>query len=134
MRAQNMEILQIVGLALLGTVLLTIVRQTRSDIAVALSAAVGVVVFMMAASRLAQFVSVLTQLADAAGVSRIYLDTVLRVVGVAYLAAFGAQVCRDAGEGALASKVELAGKVLILTMSVPLMFALLELVFRVLPS
>ncbi|MEA4882879.1 MAG: stage III sporulation protein AD [Clostridia bacterium] len=129
-----MEILQIVGLALLGTVLLTIVRQTRSDIAVALSAAVGVVVFMMAASRLAQFVSVLTQLADAAGVSRIYLDTVLRVVGVAYLAAFGAQVCRDAGEGALASKVELAGKVLILMMSVPLMFALLELVFRVLPS
>ena len=63
-----------------------------------------------------------------------YLDTVLRVIGVAYLAAFGGQVCRDAGEGALAAKVELAGKVLILAMSVPLMFALLDLILRILPS
>ncbi|MFY9133879.1 MAG: stage III sporulation protein AD [Bacillota bacterium] len=129
-----MEIFQVVGMAILGAVLLAFLRQTRSDMAIVLSAALGIVVFLMVVTRLAYFVEVLSDLAVRAGVNRMYLDTVLRVIGVAYLAAFGGQVCRDAGEGALATKVELAGKVLILAMSVPLMFALLDLILRILPS
>jgi len=129
-----MQIFQVIGLAILGAVLLAFLRQTRSDLAVVLSAAFGIVIFLMVVSNLAYFVEVMSDLAAKAGVNRLYLDTVLRVIGVAYLASFGGQVCRDAGEGALATKVELAGKVLILAMSVPLMFALLDLVLRILPS
>ena len=130
----QMQIFQVIGLAILGAVLLAFLRQTRSDLAVVLSAALGIVIFLMVVSNLAYFVEVMSDLAAKAGVNRLYLDTVLRVIGVAYLASFGGQVCRDAGEGDLATKVELAGKGLILAMSVPLMFALLDLVLRILPS
>ncbi len=133
-RGVAMLIAQVIGVALLGCALLAMLRGVRSDMAVALSAALGVVLFVLVVSRLADFVAALTGMASAAGVNRLYLDTVLRAVGVAYLASFGAQVCRDAGEGALAVKVELVGKVLILCMAAPLMFALLETVLRVLPQ
>lgn len=129
-----MLIAQVIGVALLGSALLSMLRGIRSDIAVAVSVSLGVVLFVLVVSRLAQFVTALWEMASAAGISRPYLDTVLRVVGVAYLSAFGAQVCRDAGEGALAVKVELAGKVLILGMAAPLMFALVDAVLRVLPQ
>ena len=129
-----MLITQVIGVALLGCALLSMLRSARSDVAVAVSASLGVVLFMLVAARLADFVTAILSMASAAGVNRVYLDTVLRVVGVAYLAAFGAQVCRDAGEGALAVKVELAGKVLILGMAAPLMFALLDVVLQVMPQ
>jgi len=129
-----MLITQVIGVALLGCALLSMLRSARSDVAVAVAASLGVVLFMLVAARLADFVTAILSMASAAGVNRVYLDTVLRVVGVAYLAAFGAQVCRDAGEGALAVKVELAGKVLILGMAAPLMFALLDTVLQVLPQ
>ena len=129
-----MLIAQIVGVALLGSALLAMVRNVRADMAVAVSASLGVVLFVLVVARLADFIATLTGMAQAAGVNRLYLDTVLRVVGVAYLASFGAQVCRDAGEGALGVKVELAGKVLILGMAAPLMYALLDTVLRVLPQ
>ncbi|MCR4427112.1 MAG: stage III sporulation protein AD [Firmicutes bacterium] len=129
-----MEILRVVGFALMGVLLLTLLRGTRSEMAVLLSIALGTALFLVIATRLEGFVSVLSDISAKAGISGVYINTVLRVMGVAYLAGFGAQVCRDAGEGALAAKVEMAGKVLILVMSMPLMFALLDVILRVLPS
>ncbi|HNU94759.1 MAG TPA: stage III sporulation protein AD [Bacillota bacterium] len=129
-----MLIAQVIGVALLGCALLSLLRSARSDVAVAVSVSLGVVLLVLVMSRLADFITAILGMASTAGVNRLYLDTVLRVVGVAYLAAFGAQVCRDAGEGALAVKVELAGKVLILGMAAPLMFALLDTVLQVLPQ
>jgi len=82
---------------------------------------------------LGQAVTALAELAARAKVERFYLDTVLRVIGVAYLAEFGSQICRDAGEGAIASKVELAGKVLIMVLAVPVVTAVVEVVLRLLP-
>ncbi len=74
----------------------------------------------------------LRDLANQGGVAPDYLGTVLRIVGVAYLTEFGAQVARDAGEGAVASKVELGGKVLVLTMALPILLGILQLVVHLL--
>jgi len=72
--------------------------------------------------------NVVTDMANRAGAGEFYLGTVLRVIGIAYVAEFAAQIARDAGEGALASKVELAAKVLILVLAVPVLVAVLDLV------
>jgi len=54
------------------------------------------------------------------------------VMGVAYLAGFGAQICRDAGESSLGIKLELAGKIIILFLAVPIMVAIMEMILRLL--
>ena len=56
---------------------------------------------------------------------------VLRVIGIAYVAQFGAELCRDAGESAVASKIEFAGKIIIMTLSMPIMYKLLEVVNKI---
>lgn len=121
------------GMALIALAAVVVVRQIRPDMGMVASVAAGLVFVAIAVSRLSYFASAIDALADSAGVSRIHIDIVLRVVGVAYLASFAADVCRDAGEGALASRVELAGNAIILGMASPLIFALLETVMRVLP-
>ena len=58
----------------------------------------------------------------------------LKIIGIAYIADFGAQVTRDAGEEAMASKIEMAGKVLILVMAIPIVTMIIETIIKILPS
>ncbi|HEY8552693.1 MAG TPA: stage III sporulation protein AD, partial [Thermaerobacter sp.] len=83
---------------------------------------------------IAAIIRVLQEVADRADLDARYTATLLKIVGVAYLAEFGAQLCRDAGESALAAKVELAGKVVILLLAVPILMAVLELLIGLLPA
>lgn len=128
-----MHILQIVGFALVAAVLTVVVRRLRPELGLLLSLAAGAVILLLVLPSLLSVFQRLRYLSAAAQVNLRYLDTVLKIVGVAYLTEFGAQICRDAGEGALAAKVELAGKVLILLLSVPILNAILDLLIKLLP-
>lgn len=128
-----MAILQVVGFALVVVALLVVLRQERPELAVLAGAAAGIVILVTLLDRLNLVLDAVAGLAARAGLEPFYLGTVLRIIGVAYLAEFGAQVCRDAGEGALAHKVELAGKVLILVLAVPVILAVLDLMLRMVP-
>lgn len=124
---------QIVGLALVAAVLLMVVRQQRPELGLLLSLAAGVLIFLLVLGKISGVVALLEELATAARVDRLYLTTLLKIIGVSYIAEFGAQVCRDAGEQAVASRVELAAKVLIVVLAMPIVVAVLESVMRLLP-
>ncbi len=128
-----MDIARVVAFAFIAVVLVVVLRQERPELAMLVGAAAGAMLVLQMLGPLGQAVTALADLAGRAKVERFYLDTVLRVIGVAYLAEFGSQICRDAGEGALASKVELAGKVLIMVLAVPVVTAVVEVVLRLLP-
>jgi stage III sporulation protein AD len=125
-------VLQVVAFALVSAVLLVVVRQNRPELAVPLGLAAGALIFIFVAARLAEVIAVIGRVAEAGGTGISYLGVVLRVIGVAYVAEFGAQVCRDAGEGALAAKVELAGKLAVVLLAAPVVVAVLDLVLGML--
>jgi stage III sporulation protein AD len=128
-----MEIIQIVAFGLIATVLAVVIRGQRPEMAMALSVAAGVVIFLMMLGRIGSVVEIIRDLSDRAGVSAIYLGTILKIVGIAYIAEFGSQICRDAGEGALAAKVEFAAKVLIMVLAVPILVAVLQALLKLVP-
>jgi stage III sporulation protein AD len=127
-----MEIVHIVGLGFVAAILLVLLRQQRPELATQLSIAVGAIIFVLMIGRILSVVNVLDSLAQRAKIGEIYLATVLKIVGVAYVADFGAQVLRDSGEGAVASKVEMAGKIIILMMAVPIIIAITETLLKML--
>lgn len=128
-----MEIWQIVGLALIVTVICVVLRQIRPEIALQLSILAGASIFILILSKIKVIVDLLQTLADQANISSYYLLIVLKIVGVAYLAEFGAQICRDAGESALATKIELAAKVGVIALAIPIIVAITESLVRLVP-
>lgn len=128
-----LEALRLAGIGLLVTVVAVTVRSARPELAVQISLAGGTLILLLVLQRLASVVAVLVDLANRAQLSAPYLDIVLKVIAVAYLVGLGAQVCRDAGERAVADKLELAGKVLILTMALPVMVAVVDAVAGIIP-
>ncbi len=129
----DMEVLQVVGLGFIAVVLLTVLKQQRPEIAILLSIAAGVTIFLMMLGKISSIISVLEELGRNAKVNSFYMTTILKIVGIAYIGDFGAQVCRDAGEGAIASKVEFAAKVLVLIVALPVAVGLLETIIGLLP-
>lgn len=128
-----MEILQIVGLALIVTIIAVVLRKFQPEIAIQLSILAGAVIFILVLGKIKVIVDLLESLAEQANISSYYLIIVLKIVGIAYLAEFGAQICRDAGEGALATKVEIAAKIGVLVLAIPIIVAILESLVRLIP-
>lgn len=129
-----MEILQIVGLSILAAVIIVLVKQANlPTVAITLSILVGATIFLMMLTKIGAIIDILQQLADRANVNQFYLATILKIIGIAYIAEFGSQMCRDSGETAIASKIEFAAKILIMILAIPIFAAILESIIRLLP-
>jgi len=126
------EITQIVGFGLVAAVLVVILRQYKPEIALLVSLAAGITLFMLVLGKIGAIVEVLKDLSNRANVNLVYLSVILKIVGIAYIADFGAQLCRDAGEGALAAKIEFAAKILILILAIPIVMAVLDILMKIL--
>ncbi len=128
-----MEIVQIVGLGFIVTLLILIIRSQRPEIAVQISITLATVIFLLVLAKIEVVLNLFRDLADKASISQMYLNTILKIIGIAYITEFGAQVCRDAGEGAVAGKIEFAGKILVMVMAIPIIALVLETIFRLIP-
>lgn len=118
----------VAGVLLCAGVLSTVLRTHRPELAMGLSLLAGVLVLGVVLSRLTPFLTALRRMLAAGGLSEDAFSVVLRGVGVCLLTQLTADVCRDAGQSALAGKAELAGRVLLLLIAVPLYQQILTLI------
>lgn len=83
--------------------------------------------------KISAILAVFRELANKAEVNLIYVTTIFKVVGIAYLTEFSAEICRDAGSSAIAAKIELAGKIIIITLAIPILVSILEAILQLIP-
>lgn len=126
-----MDIVKIVSFALVALLVVTLVKNDRKDIALLISLVAGIVIFMFMISRLTIIVNFLQNLSNKANIDIVYLDTVFKILGIAYLTSFCSEICRDAGESSIASKVEFSGKILILTLAIPILMAVMQTILKI---
>lgn len=112
--------------------LINLLRQQRPELAMQLAVATGAMLFLLMISKVMQVVDVMQTLGAKAKVEQAHMTTVLKIIGIAYVADFGSQVLQDAGEKSVASKVEMAGKILIMLLAIPIILAILETVIKML--
>ncbi|WP_445594043.1 stage III sporulation protein AD [Bacillus velezensis] len=129
-----MDIVQIVGLGLIATFLSLIVKEQKPTFAFMIVVFSGCVIFLYLIDQIYDIIRMIEKIAVNANVNMVYVETILKIIGIAYIAEFGAQLTKDAGQGAIASKIELAGKILILVMAVPILTVIIETILGLIPS
>ncbi len=129
-----MEIVQIAGIGLLAAILMLVLKEQRPLFAFLLAMFTGVFIFLMMLGKIDAVIGTMQQLAERSGIPSVYLKTILKMIGIAYIAEFASQIIRDAGAESVASKVEFAGKVLILVIAVPIINVIVETVVGLLPA
>jgi len=125
-----MDIMKIVGIGIVATILAVILREQKPEIAVQVSIVTGLIIFVFVIAKLNSVVEVLKYFASKTNIDLLYFTTILKVIAIAYITEFGAQVCKDAGESSIASKIEFGGKVLIMIMAIPILAALMDIITK----
>lgn len=127
-----MEILKVSAFALIATVIIVLIKQEKKEIGVTISIFAAVILAVYAVLKLEDIVSLVFALIENAGVNAKYLEIILKVVGIAYIIELTKDVCIDSGETALASKVEMAGKIMIVSMTIPIISGVIEVINKLL--
>ncbi|MBQ7916674.1 MAG: stage III sporulation protein AD [Firmicutes bacterium] len=124
--------LKVIGMAFAGVMLALLMGQQKSEYSLYIAIAVGVLIFLYISGYLQEAVKLLQDMGAQSGVSGGALGILFKVMGIAYLTEFSAQLCKDAGHAAIAMKVELAGKLMILVTAIPIFSSLAEMILSLL--
>lgn len=120
--------IQIIAVAIVSVVIIMLIKQYKPEYAVVAQVAVGIVIFFMILKDIPPVISGIESLAASAGYNQEYAVILIKALGICILTQLGSDTCRDAGEGALATKVELAGKVTVISLSMPLFQAVSKII------
>ncbi len=115
-----MNVLAIAGIAIVAAILAAVLKRYHQEYSIAVTIAAGVMILVQILSNITPAISQISTLLTSAGLNGEYALILFKALGVCFLTQFSADSCKDAGESALAAKVELAGKIAIVLLSLPL--------------
>ena len=128
-----MDIIKIIGVGLIALIIIIIVKQYRPEFTMYVSVAAGIIILLLVMDKLSAIINLLTNLAYRTSINNEFIFLLIKITGIAILTEFASSVCKDSGETAIASKVDMGGKIIIIAMSIPIIASLLETILKVLP-
>lgn len=126
-----MEIIQVASFILIALILYVAIKDKKQEIAVFIPMVAGAIIFIFLIPKIQGIMDFLNSLAIKANIDSFYLGVVLKIIGIAFIATFCSELCKDSGAGSLASKIEFSGKILILILAIPILMAVLDSILKI---
>ena len=131
--AQLVDIIKIIGRGQISLIIIIIVRQYKPEFTLYVSLLAGALILLLIMDKLEGIIDLLTTLSNKTAINNDFLTLLIKITGIAFLTEFAVSICKDTGESAIANKVDMGGKVIIVSMSIPIISSLLETVVEILP-
>lgn len=128
-----MDIFKILAIAILTCIASLIVKQVKQEFASIVAIAGGIVILLFLINYVEGIIGVFGSLVEQTNLSPSLFATILKIIGIGYLTEFTSNICLDTGNSSLASKVGLAGKIIILFLAIPIITNLIEVIIGILP-
>lgn len=128
-----MEIIKIIGIALIALIIIIMLKQYKPEYAIFISILTGILILFLVMDRLTGIINLIESIQDKFSINMQFIALLIKITGIAFLSEFAISVCKDSGEVAIASKIEIGSKIIIISMSVPIISSLLEIILKILP-
>ena len=128
-----MEIIKIIGIALIALIIIIMLKQYRPEYAIFISILTGVLILFLVMDRLTGIINLIESIQSKFSINTQFIALLIKITGIAFLSEFAVSICKDSGEAAIASKIELGSKIIIISMSIPIISSLLEVILKILP-
>lgn len=125
-----MDIFKIVGLGFISLVFIIVIKQYKPEFAVGISITVGIFMFAAVVVGIAPVMDEIREIFSMANLPTEYLKALFKALGICFLTQVACDACKDAGQGGIATKLEMAGKAAILVLSLPLFREVLSIATR----
>jgi len=127
-----MDIFKIIAFAIVALVMIIILDKTNKEYSLALTIISAVIILVMIMTKLDEIISLLENLVTKAGINKNYLIVLLKVTGIAYIVEIAKNICVDAGKSSLATKIEIAGKVSVVSLTIPIITSTVTVIVDIL--
>ena len=127
------DIIKIIGIGLIALIIIMIIKQYKPEFVVYVSLLAGAMILILIIQKIEPVIELLNNLSNKTSVNNEFLGLLIKITGIAFLTEYAVSVCKDAGETAIANKMDMGGKVIIVSMSVPIIASLLETVLKIMP-
>lgn len=128
-----MEVMQLVGIAMVSTILCLVIKKDRPEMANFVGITAGVIILLSVVMKLGFIIDGIQSLADKVNIPTMYISLIIKLIGICYIIEFAVSLCNDCGEKNIASKLEFGGKIIIMTMSFPILLSIVEMVLNIIP-
>jgi len=125
-------LIRIAGIGIVGALLAVVVSEKKPEMGMLIGLAFGVLALVLVAGKAGAVIQLINESVRKSGIDADLIVPILKVTGMAYITQFAVDACRDAGQNGIASKIEIAGKIMMLAVAVPLATALIKMVTTIL--
>ena len=129
-----MDIIKIVGIGLIALVIIILLKQYKPEFAIYISILTGVLILILIMDKLTGIINLIQTIVNQSYINTEFIALLIKITGIAFLTEFAVSICKDAGEAAIASKIEIGSKIIIISMAIPILSSLLELILKLLPN
>lgn len=126
-----MDIFRIIGIGIVGAIMVLMLKQSKSEISILLGVATGVIILIIVISSLNDVILAFNKLVAKSGISQELFSGLLKIIGVGYVTEYSANICEDMGSPSIGKKIQLAGKLAIFLMALPIVTALIDIISQV---
>lgn len=121
-----MDVMQIAILAVAGVLLAVQFKSGKTEYGIYLGVTLSIFIFFQILGKLGVMLEILKTIGEFLPLDTVYIGTLLKMLGITYVAEFSASICQDAGYQTIARQIEILGKISILVMSMPILLSLLQ--------
>lgn len=125
--------MKLVGIAIISTILCMVIKKDRPEMAMFIGVLTGIMILLSVTYKLNFIIDSINDLAHKANIPAMYISLIIKLIGIAYLMEFAIQICKDCGEGNIASKLEFGGKIIVMTMSFPILVSIIDMILNIIP-
>ena len=128
-----MEVIKIIGISLVALIIIVLLKQYKPEYTIYISLLSGALIILLVMDKLTGIINLLQSLANKTSINSTFLSLLIKITGIAFLSEFAVSICKDSGEAAIANKIEIGAKIIIISMSIPIITSLLEIILKILP-
>lgn len=128
-----MEVIKIIAIALVAVVLIILLKQYKPEFALYISLLTGILIIILVMDKLTGIIQLIESISNKANINNQFIAILIKITGIAFLSEFAMSICKDAGETAISNKIEIGTKIIIISMSIPIISSLLEIILKILP-
>lgn len=120
----SMALIAIIGVV--SVLMAVLFKGNKSEYGTYIVLAACIIIFFYSAARLSDVLEVVNLVGGYASINNTYLSLLLKILGIAYIAEFASDICRDSGYSSIANQIQIFGKLTVLSLSLPIVTALFE--------
>lgn len=121
-------LLKVAAVGIIGAILCLVIRKSVPDLALCLAIGTAVVLLAYAVGIMSGVIDFINEIVEASGLNSAIISPVLKTAAIGILTKLASDICKDAGQGAIASTVEFAGSAVALYVALPLMRTVFQMI------